>query len=170
MGKKEQIEAVLAQYDGRNPEQRQEALTKILTICHPKSFLFDGCDYDHKTVAEFRQNLTELRDEALKQNEFGHAVNLSHTIAAMSLMAEWLWPEKWPVAREAAKPTDDDEMSLGEALQLLAEVHTREDSHTGYVVDMGAVPPWPYQKDYVQAWGVLRARLGMPSAPPTQQI
>ena len=43
------------------------------------------------------------------------------------------------------------------ALGVLIEAHTHDDPQTGFVVDMGALPPtWISSHDYVEAWTIVR--------------
>lgn len=45
-------------------------------------------NYTKEEVIAMRETVIELRDGALKQNEFGWAVNLSHVIAVLALVIE----------------------------------------------------------------------------------
>ncbi|MEH2700527.1 hypothetical protein GFL93_12890 [Rhizobium leguminosarum bv. viciae] len=57
-------------------------------------------------------------------------------------------------------------MSLEQALDTLARVHTKDDETAGFVVVMGAAPEagnMVINHDYITAWGVVRERLGRPS-------
>jgi hypothetical protein len=48
-------------------------------------------------------------------------------------------------------------MTLEEACELLAEVHTRDDEGTGFTVVSGAVPDGAVQQSsYYLAWSVIR--------------
>lgn len=48
----------------------------------------EGIDYTPEGVAELREAVIELRDEALKQNAFEHSVMLSHVIAILAYYVE----------------------------------------------------------------------------------
>jgi hypothetical protein len=55
---------------------------------------FDGMAYDRASSQELRSKVIELRDEALKQNDFEWAVNLSHVIAWMACAIDVIYPEQ----------------------------------------------------------------------------
>lgn len=48
-------------------------------------------------------------------------------------------------------------MTLNEAISILADVHTHDDSKTDYFVQMAELPPPGMEQIYVEAWGVLWA-------------
>lgn len=52
-----------------------------------------GCDYDREASLALRAELIELRDEALRQNDFEWSVKLSHVIAWMAVIIDKEWPE-----------------------------------------------------------------------------
>jgi hypothetical protein len=59
-------------------------------------------------------------------------------------------------------------MTLDEALRVLAGRHTRDDDHTGFMVEAGPVRAfsgWELQ-DYVEAWRVVREHLHMQTERP----
>ena len=61
--------------------------------------------------------------------------------------------------------SEEKPIHLNEALRMLAEVHTRDDSEVGYVVEMGA-KPFEFQREhYVRCWSVVRKHLGMMTEP-----
>ncbi len=60
-------------------------------------------------------------------------------------------------------------MTLFNALLILARTHTRDDERTGYVIEVG-VGPNSYSnpaspEEYIEAWGVVREQLQMPTKP-----
>lgn len=60
-------------------------------------------------------------------------------------------------------------MTLDLALRVLADVHTRDDLQFGFIVSAGAHPydhltPWS-PSDYLEAWRVVRAHLGLQVEP-----
>lgn len=53
-------------------------------------------------------------------------------------------------------------MTLDQALNILADFHTRDDDQVGFVVHMSAghhYAPWRSDADYVTAWRTVRAHL-----------
>lgn len=57
-------------------------------------------------------------------------------------------------------------MSLSDALEVLARVHTRDDSLVGFSVAMGATPdPGISQHCYVEAWRAVRKACHMTTEP-----
>lgn len=55
-------------------------------------------------------------------------------------------------------------MTLFEAIQIVARVHTRDDDEIGFVVEMGATPRYDHNR-YVKAWGTIRREAGLPCDP-----
>ena len=50
----------------------------------------------------------------------------------------------------------DQSMSLYGAVELLCRVHTRDDERTGFCIEMGATPWYPWNRDhYAEAWLAL---------------
>ncbi|MBZ9656597.1 hypothetical protein [Phyllobacterium lublinensis] len=50
------------------------------------------------------------------------------------------------------------DMTLDQALQILARVHLREDSEVGFVIEIGATPSFGSmvsEGEYVDAWAVV---------------
>ncbi len=68
------------------------------------------------------------------------------------------------IAAERERCAKATRMPLGHALAILAEIHTRRDEVTGFVVMMGATPSSSHN-DYVQAWESVRAAAGLPTQP-----
>lgn len=56
-------------------------------------------------------------------------------------------------------------MSLVRALDLLARSHTRDDDLVGYTVSPSPTDYIATRHEYIEAWGVVRAALGMPVDP-----
>lgn len=56
-------------------------------------------------------------------------------------------------------------MTVFDAVSLLAHVHTRAHDEAGYVVEMPMLDPSVSQMDYVEAWGVLRRKVGLETVP-----
>ena len=54
---------------------------------------FDGMTYDRAESLALRQEIIELRDEALKQGDFEWSIKLSHVVAWMAKAIEFLQPE-----------------------------------------------------------------------------
>jgi hypothetical protein len=48
------------------------------------SIIFDGMEFGPEEIEDNRSSVIKLRDEALKQNSFGYAISLSHTIALLA--------------------------------------------------------------------------------------
>ena len=56
---------------------------------------------------------------------------------------------------------EGEKMSLEAALEMLVEVHTRDDDLVGYQVMMGAQPrTWHNRGRYLEAWEVARRHIG----------
>lgn len=58
-------------------------------------------------------------------------------------------------------------VTINEALRVLADLHTRDDHVTGFVVEMHpsfTMSFWT-QEDYVTAWKIVRERLHMQTEP-----
>lgn len=53
-----------------------------------KKFSLDGTEYNRETVTEFRKNIIQLRNEALKAGIMDWAVALTHVIVLLSKIAE----------------------------------------------------------------------------------
>lgn len=60
-------------------------------------------------------------------------------------------------------------MTLNEALSILADVHTRDDAYTGFVVMAGATwRPHEYkcsQAQYILAWETVRKEIHLQTEP-----
>lgn len=52
-------------------------------------------------------------------------------------------------------------MQLDEALNILARVHTRDDSRAGFTVQAPSLPPYVDISSYVEAWTAVRMHLRM---------
>ncbi len=65
-------------------------------------------------------------------------------------------------------------MPLIKALHVLSAFHTRDDSLTGFVIEMHPrhpdmnLTPWS-MSDYQQAWAAVRANIGLQSEPPERE-
>lgn len=71
---------------------------------------------------------------------------------------------EFDAARDAMDRAVPDPMPLYQALRLLAEVHTRPDDLTGFVVLMGARPEyWHSGGVYIRAWEAVHEFLSDPS-------
>ena len=65
---------------------------------------------------------------------------------------------------------DDELMPLAQALHILADVHTRDDDRTGFVVMHGASPEYGSRYSWSQhlmAWASVRHAVGKAAFPPT---
>ena len=49
---------------------------------------FDGMTFGPDEIRSNRQKIIELRDTALKKNDFDYAVVLSHTVALLEVLAK----------------------------------------------------------------------------------
>jgi hypothetical protein len=59
-------------------------------------------------------------------------------------------------------------MTLDKALHILAEVHTRDDDLTGFVVEWAPSPSfmWQFSKaEYFEAWRTVRAHIHYQTEP-----
>ena len=58
-------------------------------------------------------------------------------------------------------------MPLSKALYILADVHTRDDDVTGFVILAGATPHYSQWStgDYMRAWEALRAHIHLQTEP-----
>jgi len=65
-------------------------------------FLCDGIRFGRAECDAQRVDLIALRDGALKQACFEEAVSLSHTIALLSMMADYIWGKAPPGGDMAA--------------------------------------------------------------------
>ena len=71
-------------------------------------------------------------------------------------------------AAEALSALLEEVERLEKPLLILASIHTREDSVTGYVVEMSP-PPWPVapfsRAEYIEAWGAVRNHVHLQTEP-----
>jgi hypothetical protein len=61
-------------------------------------------------------------------------------------------------------------MTLIEALNILADSHTRDDHAVGFTVSAMADQFQASRAEYVEAWGVVRKHLGRPVRPEKNEI
>lgn len=72
--------------------------------------------------------------------------------------------------KPAAERASKDVMSLDRALFILGRVHTRDDIHAGFVVQVGAYPDYGNlvsPAEYIAAWNTVRKHLHQPTEPPS---
>lgn len=60
-----------------------------------KTFDTGGVDYGPDETAELRKGLIGMRDAYLKQNDFGAAILLSHTIGLIYAMGKEVWGDEF---------------------------------------------------------------------------
>jgi len=54
----------------------------------PDPMKVDGIDYTKEGIEDLREEIIEMRDEALRQNAFDVTVKLTHVIALLSYLSE----------------------------------------------------------------------------------